>query len=78
MTHLTLMNLDTAEEFFRRCLEAKAVNEEDRSKILVQLIKEKKAEYLGATKYGKATVARKLGGKYIGKSVRPSVPKETK
>lgn len=44
-----LLSLDTLEEFYTRCLAAKAVTEAQKTDILVQLMKEKKAEYIGDT-----------------------------
>lgn len=38
-----LTNIGVAEEFFKRCLEREAVTEEERNKILLELVAELKA-----------------------------------
>ena len=80
MTNAFIMNVDFAIEFFERCQKAKAVTEEERSVILLQLVKENKAEYLGSTPLGKASFAKRLSkhAKVTAffQTVKPSIQKE--
>jgi len=78
MNHCFLMNAEMAEEFFKRCVAANANTEEERTAILLDVKKENKAEYIGSTELGRATLAKKLNAAYIGKKVKPSVKPEGK
>ena len=44
-----LFDLDTLEEFYLRCADTKAETLEEKNKILVDLMQEKKIAYLGET-----------------------------
>ena len=76
MNAMTLLDLDTLEEFFLRVQALKEDTREAREQILADLIKEKKAVYLGTTEWGPATLARKMGALYVSKLPKPSIKKE--
>ena len=44
-----LMDVDTLEEFYNRCLDEDAVTVEQKNAVLLKLMQEKKAEMLGTT-----------------------------
>lgn len=54
------MNLDTAEEFYLRCMARKAVTEEERLAILRELVQE-----LRAVKLNEKDLKRQLRGKKV-------------
>lgn len=47
--HAFLFDLDTLEEFYKRCMAVNANTEEDKNRILVELLAENKIAYLGET-----------------------------
>jgi hypothetical protein len=60
MKSVFLMNVDTLEEFFKRCLAANATTEEQKTVILIELLKEQKATYIGNTDKSAPELATEL------------------
>lgn len=71
-----LFDLDTLEEFYIRCAEVKAETLEEKNRVLVDLMQEKKISYLGETEKTCPELATELIKKGI--KARSYVQKEKK
>jgi hypothetical protein len=76
MNQAFLFDLNTLEEFYKRCIAEEAVTIEEKNKILVDLMQEKKIVYLGQTEKSCPELATELIKKGVNaKSVVKGVKK---